>query len=341
MRYYPILLSKAGEFKAMQELSDLITNDISPVIEVIAGAIQRVETNLITNWAFDDNQILLDFSNYGEMERADITAIRNLFNNLIAAGVNAIPVIQQNSQAGYIALIRALITQHQCGVAIRTSNSSGGLNNFNAQVASLMVQVGTTRQSTILLIDLGYAEDHTYNILSALAIAILNAIPNPDEWMDIVVASGSFPVDVSHLLPPNQVHRIRRFEWDIWNTIIANPNLNRIVKYGDYGNKNPIYGGEGAFPGSCSIKYTTRNEFVIYRGGGAGDHPHGNGQYITFAARLILSPDYSGNTFSWGDTKINTIAHEVVANPKRKPGSATTWVEITQNHHITLLFSLL
>ena len=133
---------------------------------------------------------------------------------------------------------------------------------------------------------------------------------------------------------------MRRYEWDIYNAVVSDFDL-ASTKYGDYGNKHPIYVGEAAFSGSCSIKYTIEKEFVIYRGHVAKDHPHGNGQYITFAKRLISTTDYAGSGFSWGDKRIEEIGIQSLTSPKPKPGSATSWVEITQNHHITLLHSLL
>ncbi|WP_414649380.1 beta family protein, partial [Chitinophaga sp.] len=53
------------------------------------------------------------------------------------------------------------------------------------------------------------------------------------------------------------------------------------------------------------------------------------------------SPDYSGLTFSWGDDRIDFYARQVLTDPNRKTGNARSWVEISQNHHITLLHSLL
>lgn len=340
MKYFPILLSKAGEFKALHKLDPIITSNISPIIEVLSGSLSRVQTNLINDWSFNGNQVLLDFSSYGQSLSTDINDIKDLFDTLILSGVNVLPVIQQNSPAVLIHLTKHLFVKYNRGICIRASNDGGGLTNYNASISSIMTQIGVTKTNTILLIDLGYAEGHNYNILAALAVNLIKSIPDINQWMEIIVASGSFPVDVSHL-SSNTVHRLTRYEWNIWNIINTDPAVKGIAKYGDYGNKNPVYGGDGGYPGSCSIKYTISNEFIIYRGLLARDHVEGNGQYIIFAARLIQTPEYSGAHFSWGDSEIYRIAHEVLTNVNRKPGSATTWVEITQNHHITLIYSIL
>lgn len=340
MKYFPILLSKAGELKALKELNKAIVPDISPIIEILDGNLSAVEATLLSHWAFNGNQILIDFANYSNVTR-DIGGITTFFANLFSAGINIVPVIQQNSQNSLLGLIANLVSSNNCNVCIRASNSDGGFINYTANLNTLIGQIGVNPSDTMLLIDLGYAQAHNYNNLAALAISILNSIQNPQQWNNIIVASGSFPSDLSHLSASNNVQRINRYEWHIWNAINSIPTLRGIVKYGDYGNKNPEYGGESPYPGSCSIKYTALDEFIIYRGQLSQDHPDGNGQYITFAARLIRIPEYSGSAFSWGDFNINRIAHQTVGASGTKPGNAKTWVEMTQNHHITFLHSLL
>jgi len=111
--------------------------------------------------------------------------------------------------------------------------------------------------------------------------------------------------------------------------------LPTAIKYGDYGTKHPYY-IPAAFEGSASIKYTVVNEYVIYRGRKASDHSRGGVQYCDSSAALIATVDYLGRPFSWGDDEIFNRGNRVV-----NPGNAGTWVQISQNHHITLLHSVL
>src|SRR5690349_14309717 len=118
MRYFPILLSKAGEFKALQELTPTVNNDVSPIIEVIGDSLARTEAKLISDWSFAGNQVLLDFSSYGIIDAGNIANIQQLFANIHAAGVNAIPVIQHNSSALFIQFVRNLVAQNSVNVCI-------------------------------------------------------------------------------------------------------------------------------------------------------------------------------------------------------------------------------
>ncbi|HLP52492.1 MAG TPA: beta family protein [Chitinophagales bacterium] len=337
-KYYPILLSKAGEATALQHLTPNVKNDICPVIEMLPTRITAITQFLTRHWNFNGNEVVIDFSWYEDFSTQSIREIRLFLNTLFKAGVNVIPAIQKNSPLNYSNLVSALLAAHQCKLCIRTSNQSGGFLNYNQDINDIITLVNTTPGNTILLLDLGYAENHNHAMLATIAGMSINALkPTKNHWSDIVVAASSFPANLAGLAPRQAPHRLRRFEWDIWQALhITLPN----IKYGDFGTKYPFY-SNAPFPGTISVKYTVTDEFVIYRGELTDHHADGHGQYITHAQRLVRSADYSGINFSWGDLQINSIANENVADANRRTGNPSTWVQFSQNHHITLLHNLL
>lgn len=338
-KYFPVLLSKDGEIKAMQHLSQNVKDEICPVVEVLANRTDAITASLSQHWSFNDNQVILDFSWFSNLN-LQVPLVKTFLEGLIANGTNVIPTVQHNSPPTYILMVRNLIATHNLKICIRTSNQSGGFVNFNQQVTDLVQQLNTVSTNTVLLLDLGYAQDNNYAMLATIAAVSIQALrPGIRQWATIVVASSSFPEDLSRFVPPHRVYRIQRYEWDIWQTLIANPTLAGI-RYGDFGTKYPFY-SEAPFAGTISVKYTVPTEFVIYRGELTENHVDGHGQYITHASRLIASRDYSGTGFSWGDSQIQIIGTQVMTDPKRKTGNPGTWVQISQNHHITLLHSLL
>jgi hypothetical protein len=230
---------------------------------------------------------------------------------------------------------------HRLNICIRTSERTGGVDNFKEASESLQKEMNGESNKIILLLDLGYAKPDNHNTLATNAKTVIKSLTKKvDDWLEVVVSSSSFPEDLSKFKPAHSVvHRITRYEWVIWNTIIKDDNCKNI-KYSDFGTKYPFY-IEANFAGSVSVKYSVKDEFVIHKGELTNEHKEGHGQYIMHAFKLITSKDYSGRGFSWGDGKIYEIAHEDLKNEKKKTGSSTTRVQISQNHHITLIDSLL
>lgn len=173
-KYYPLLLSKAGEITALTNLSQNVKDEVSPVIQVLPDGFDRVENFASNEWVFDDNELLLDFSLCDPFERG---RIRNLITNLSAVGVNVVTVIQSNSDARYYTLLQTLIANGTISdVCIRLSNGSGGFININAQVAAILGTLTLNRNQASILLDFGYVENHNYNMIAALAINTINGI---------------------------------------------------------------------------------------------------------------------------------------------------------------------
>jgi hypothetical protein len=352
-KYYPILVARKGELVALQRLDQDVKEEISPIIEVLADVIEKkVEENKVTkvvykdefenflktHWSFFNNQVVLDFS-YVENLETKINVIRALIVSLVKSGVNVIPAIQENSPASYTDMIKSLILEYRLNACFRTSEQSGGFDNFKATTEWLLKKVEIDPANTILLLDMGEAEKDKINLLGTLAKLSINSLTQKiTDWLSIVVASGSFPEDLTEISQRHIAQKIPRHEWTIWNNIIKDENF-KAIRYGDFGTKFPIY-RDVRQAGTVSIKYTIENEYLIYKGDTTLNNEEGRDQYIAHALKLIGSADYYGQRFSWGDFRIHEIAHETLKD-KKKPGSPTTWVQISQNHHITLLHSLL
>lgn len=333
MKYYPILLSKAGELTALKQLTPNVKAETAPVIQVLEENFENVEALLVEEWNFQNNSVLLDFSLLDT--NTYLVQIENLLRNCLNANVNVVPIVQTNSRSSYLNLIATLHNTLGVQVCIRTSSFSGGFLNYNIEIGTLVNVISANLSNVFLLFDFAYVNAANYNAVLAQANGVISGITNANSYNDIIVASGSFPENLGPYAA-NALHLLNRFEWDLWLQLLQ---LDVPIKYSDYGTKHPISSPAG-FLGSCSIKYSNAKQFVIYRGEVSNNHPLGNGQYIQFSKQLVASVYYSGIGFSWGDGKIDTMAAQAVQPPHR-PGNAKTWVEISQNHHITLLESLL
>lgn len=204
----------------------------------------------------------------------------------------------------------------------------------------MLNELEVTPDVVSLLLDFGFIRATNHTLIEGVAVNVINSITNRVDYENVIVSSGSFLDNLGSLNPAGRVYRLPRYEWQLWSVLQAQAGIAGTIKYSDYGTKHPIY-SEVNFQGSCSIKYTVISEYVIYRGEKSSNHPDGNGQYITFAQQLVASRDYSGRTFSWGDERIDFYASQLLTDPNRKMGNSGNWVEISQNHHITLLTSIL
>ena len=335
-KYYPILLSKAGELTALSKLTQTSKEEVVPILQVLSKDISKIEA-FHSDWNFIGNELFLDFSLVADL---DTSLIKKLIIDLQNNGVNIVPVVLENSTQEYLTLIKNLIYNLEVDkICIRFSNDNNGFLNINTSIKTLINNLGINSKQVSLLLDFGFIRSLNHKVIEGLAVNVINSITNLTDYENIIISSGSFLDNLGSLTPAGKVYRLPRYEWQLWNKLQAQQNINGTIKYSDYGTKHPIY-AEANFQGSCSIKYTVIDEYVIYRGEKSGNHIDGNGQYLNFATQLVASRDYSGIGFSWGDERINFLASKLL-NPKRKPGNAGNWVEISQNHHITLLTSIL
>lgn len=332
--YFPILLSKAGELKALKMIAEDVKERITPIIQVLDSKLDLINKTFTSSSGSYD-ELFLDFSLASTLNRDQIN---NLILGLIRCNISIIPVIQANSINAYTMLIKELLEHGDINqICIRFSAKNGGFSNIVCQLSTLENEINISRDNISVIFDLKYTNELNFQIFADSAVASINLIQNLRQYKNIIIASGSFPENLSHFVAKN-IYQKTRYEWLIWNILRERINLQNI-KYSDYGTKYPIYFDQG-FQGTCSLKYSTENDFIIHRGEKAQNNKDGNGQYIQHARALISSQFYAGIDFSWGDMRIFEIGKEELTNPKNKPGNSTSWVEISQNHHITLIDSL-
>lgn len=334
-KYFPLLKSKEGELKALSVLANPIKKDIAPIIELLLEDYDTLLTSLTENWAFRGNEIFIDSSIVLKID-PDMAALNTLLRGLKNASVNIVPVIELNSSDEYFELARTISAELETKVCVRIKNEFARPRLFNPLLADLLARLAIESTNVILLFDLGAVIEANYQNFANSVIANIKGLTNPSQWSQIVVASGSFPVDLGGFTA-NTRNLITRYEWSIWQEIQRDRELKKLVFYGDYGVKHPVFEpSTQVFASSASIKYTTENSYLIYRGIRPQDHPDGNGQYNQKSALLIADALYDGHAFSYADNEIHECAGRT-----DKPGNAGTWVKIGQSRHIAKIHSLL
>lgn len=336
-KYFPVLKAKAGELKAIETLAQDEKIDLSPVIELLPESYESTMTKLQSSWTFENNQILVDPYFILSVD-PDVTEVGDFFDGLQSQNINAIPVLRLDSIDDYIILVKNYIHNYDSLFCIRVTNEFAKPRTFNALIFSMLEELEASPDKCILLFDLSYCNSENYQHLSNSATVNLRSLRSATDFYQIVIASGSFPKDLSGI-PARTEMKIPRYEAVIWEQITSDDDINVDIYYGDYGIKHPIYDADSAqFQSTASVKYSTDTDFYIFRGIKPGDHPNGNGQYILHCKSLVTKPEYDTAAFSWADNEIDTYAAKVVTD---RPGNAETWVKIGHSRHFSKLLSLL
>jgi len=343
IKYTPILRWKTGEKTCLENLAPDVSSKIIPFVEVSPPtdsstdeAAEKKLSKLISsfNTSWENKPFYLYLSNDWYTGADSPSDISDIYEDLFRS-VNhpkAIPAFDITDEIN-ISNISNLTTTN--GVCLRICG-----NNFELLKQSLKSYVDSswiTPQSTDLLIDLKYIGEEIYPKKTVLTTAISD-IPNIGDYRRIIIASCSFPKDVS-LLRSGVVNEFKRYE-----TMIHEISLDLQSKfafnyvYADYGSMNlsEITFAPYMAP-NFKIKYSTSDKYLIVKGLSLKKGGLELSNVATSCKLLVKHPQFSGKSFSYGDNIIAATANGTNA----KSGNLTNWVGYSFNHHITLIVSLL
>ncbi|CAM1356724.1 beta family protein [Tenacibaculum ascidiaceicola] len=345
-KYFPILVSKKGEIVALQHLEQKVKEEITPVIQVLGLNLEKkvkgqpvynnfLENFFIRHWSFFGNQLILDFT-YLENWDYYFDGIKRLTEELIYNNVNVVLSVNNNSPKIYSDLVIDLTQTYNLNICFKLSGRIAGFNDLNHDIEFFLRKFKTKEENVIIHLDYGdIIEDDfpriSINTTSAIDLLKLEEV----SYHDIFVSSSSFPSNLGNIALSPPVQKLERLEEKLWSAIKKH-NFSDKVKYSDYGTKSAKYERIN-FPGTVSLKYSFKDEFVFYRGELTQNHRLGHRQFIVHCKNLIDDNLFYGRDFSWGDLNYYKYSRLDENNPDNKTGNATTWVQISQNHHITMI----
>jgi hypothetical protein len=349
--YIPILKTKRAEFSALSLLDVFSKSKITPIFEIEPvpvdpddGTADRTYNDILTDFgqklataSQGISHIYLDGILIEEslIDAQDMYPITNAILQARSNGLRAIPVSSPTRTSVYLNAIDQIVQGEIC---LRLTPSELA----NPQIISNYINRLNISPSNIdIVIDLRDRLDEdewNQNQNYVLAVGLVNNLPNLNQYRSVILAAGSFPVDLSNIAVGT--YSQSRLEWVLWQRLQNGNDLERSVLYGDYGVQHPDYTRLATrFPSvSASIRYTGDNDFWIFRGQSA--NRHGYEQYGRHCQTIIQHSEYSGPTFSVGDQDINNYAqvyqqHVNNIGANHRFGSAEVWRKIGQNHHIT------
>jgi hypothetical protein len=332
-------LANSGELDALKSLKATTKINISPVIQIFdSRSIEKFLAFCLNDWNFTGNQIYVDFSLLGySLSKREL---KTFFDKLLNNNVNIIPVIDQNSPREYQIVIKEYLLKNKFSeVALRYYITKSS-DNSNAFLQSVLTNYELDYFQIHLFIDAQYIDDKNFNVIKNETLSQLSLITNLNYLNNVIISSGSFPKDLSKLEAKAEPHLLKRYESTLWKNLISDPSLRDVLSYSDYGTRHPIYYEKTvSFPGTCSVRYTYKDKFAVYRGELSSNNELGNKQYIVHSQNLVNSKYYYGVPFSEGDLKIDQIANQdyTVSVPKPKTGNPMQWVSYSLSHHFELI----
>lgn len=343
--YVPILKWKKGEQSAIEELDPDIKNGLTPLIEVppidwdyeneqpkrtidehLEGIINSFKRTLGT-----ERMLYLDMLWIDPTERmVDGThPLSHISDNARSQGVKIVPVTGTDRDPDYQREVKNALINDRLGLCFRLTEND--FEDLNKNIDELLRYFNTSPDNIDLLIDYKYVDPkdrtRTYLFLNGL----LNNIPDILAWRNLILTATAIPEDLSGL-GTNQVTKIERSEWVIWNKIVSNSsNLRRIPLFGDYGiaNPQPFEGDPRIIQPSANIRYTSGDSFIIFKG--TNLKRNGYSQYHKLARKVVEHKEFKGENYSAGDKYIKEVSERLT-----NPGNLTSWREAGTSHHLTI-----
>lgn len=342
-KYVPILKWKAGEQNCLKKLSPTVSNAIIPFIEVSTPSESAKDEDAEKKYS----KLIHSFNSILPEKPFYLYLTENWYNDLDDANKipetykifledidhpQAIPAFELTDELN---ISNAPNLRNENGICLRIS-----INSFE-HLGEILEQYRNnswiTPENTDLLIDLKYIDKEIYPKKAALA-TVLTDISDLTDYRNVIIASCSFPKDVS-TLQSNIVNEFPRHENEMHNICLKlQQALSFHYIYSDYGPAN-LYDTpfiRGMIP-NFKIKYSTPDKYLVVKGfslkNGGLDFDN-----VSNCCKLLMThPQYSGASFSYGDQVIADTADRKI----KKSGNLTNWVGYSFNHHITLIASIL
>lgn len=332
--YVPVMRMKPAELRALRNLEPTLRAVTTPILECPPRVLRACDTPAklqkrvdrfvahLVGWT--GRSLFVDFNMLPPSSAPH--ALEAFAASVALAGIRPILVVslKGGSHSTYARSVQAVLDRHGSAICLRVSPEELKLSGVDELIQKCLKSYGASPASSDLVVDRGGVDSQSLKYED-----FAHFIPLLASWRTLTCLGGSFPEDLSRLVP-GSINRLRRFEWQQWRLLQSWPG--RRPAFGDYAIQHVLFKEPVAVPNySASIRYTTENEFLVLRGEGVlNEGGPGFDQHNGWAKLLIGMSEYFGATFSAGDRYVA----ERAANWKSS-GNAQTWLQAGLSHHVT------
>lgn len=325
--YMPILKSKMAELGALE---GCVSDRLVPLLEILRP--KEASRSIERAWPRTDDVIWLHSLNFEDEEELVFASdIETLFTEL-RGKVPALPVITISEGSDTLTSIKRVIDADTRGVVLRIDVEEvlDDAVDTSASIQTTLDTLDLEAPEVDIVVDAGLLEG-AHNIQAAVAEQCVRALPNLNDWRNVVVAFSGFPTPLSEVVPVSTVRAVPRTDAAAFTTT-RRRLTERVIVFGDYTLGTPGYDSVPFTP-IPNIRYASNAEWVIHR---AAQRKGPAVQFRALAADLIAAPYFSGAAFSPGDQQIADVASGASG-----PGNPTTHLRAGISRHVHVVLERL
>ncbi len=343
--YLPLLKSKAGEFKALENLNPKLKKKIVPLFDVtpmeydhdedakpktIEEHLVKFCKKIIKSWPH--NSMFLDTSMVNKDKPVGSTAIEYIYAVLATKGISPMPVLYPNSSTDLIESVQSILLMYDVSeIAIRVTIEDITSSEFEERLGNILTELDLSYDKCHIIFDLKDADFSQMEDFTDGVIAVLTDFPNLRQWKTFTIAGGAFP---GMAKIKTEVELVPRNDWKLFNSIIEQlkgTKYNRPLNFGDYSIVSPSYFefDPKKMSTSANIRYTHNDVWFVIKGKALKKSADWQ-QYYLQAATIVKSKYYLGEDFSFGDKHLKKCSKKETTT-----GNPNVWIQMGTNHHFT------
>jgi hypothetical protein len=329
--YVPVLKGKRAEFPTLENLKS--KDGLTPLMEAVPTAAPDFVPRKMSGCWPGDKPYFLDllFLDDEDMEEKDAKShpLVKCFDDVANRKAFAIPVTGTGRSPAYQSALKSITESQGNGYAIRlVTDDFEDEDELGDAIQALVKLIGVPRAKIDLIVDADSVAEMSASTVSQMHRANLTVLPTIEKWRTLTVLGGSFPLSMAPLTR-GIWNSAPRNDWHGWRQLIRKPkDVARLPAYGDYAIAHPDLPPTGRATILAQLRYTTPDDYLVWKGHNVFTHPRGYEQFIDICRDMVKRPEYRGPKFSHGDEQISEKA-----TTGDSPGNAETWRKIGTNHH--------
>jgi Beta protein len=345
--YMPLLKGRAGELRALFEISETTASRLTPLIEIpliadesdsdepfkseITGDTRKFAEDIKRRWS-PDRRFIFDASVIPPTPNVIPTV--DLIDSFASADYTVTPTVRPSDEEWIIRRIGESIHEWSLNSAcIRLGGDDLDDRELPLPVAinRALDWLQLTPKNVDLVLDFrSVIDENAVSFMARIARLVLSELPHTQEWRTLVCAAGAFPPDLNSI-QSEVLTEISRHDAAMWNAVKERIR-GRVPIFGDYGIAYPGQAAGVPFAPAPQLRFTAAQNWLVMKG--RRQDRRGAKQFYDICERVAAAAPVDPQ-LSWGDRYVADAARSAsTGDALVKTGNAMIWRAIGTSHHI-------